>query len=71
MNAKRNVYLEMKPLAEARSLWLDRFDWGAMLPSEEIAVAIAAELIAIHRVGPEDLTVGAPLRRRRGPFAAG
>jgi xanthine dehydrogenase accessory factor len=38
--------------------------------SEEIAVAIAAELIAIHRLDPDDLTVGRPLRGGRGPSAS-
>jgi xanthine dehydrogenase accessory factor len=44
-------------------------DIGAQT-SDEIAVAIAAELIAIHRVDPDDLSVGRPLRSRRGPFAS-
>ena len=35
---KRNVYLQMKPLSEARRLFLDRFDWPSMLESEEAAV---------------------------------
>ena len=34
----RNVYLRMKPLDEARRLFLDRFDWGSMLPPEPVAV---------------------------------
>ena len=38
MKSKRNVYLKMKPLPEARSTFLGRFDWSACLASEEIAV---------------------------------
>ena len=41
MSFKRNVYLEMKPLAEARSIFLGRFDWGAVLSAEEVPVADA------------------------------
>ena len=41
MKGKRNVYLEMKPLAEARALCLDRFDWSTALTAEKVAVADA------------------------------
>jgi len=34
---KRNVYLNMKPLAEARELFLKSFDWAALAGAEEIA----------------------------------
>ena len=39
MTPKRNVYLNMMPLAEARALFLDRFDWLRVLDSERVAVA--------------------------------
>jgi putative molybdopterin biosynthesis protein len=35
---KRNVYLRMRPLPEARQLFLDRFDWPSILESQEVAV---------------------------------
>jgi molybdopterin molybdotransferase/putative molybdopterin biosynthesis protein len=41
MKNKRNVYLEMKPLAQARAFFLDRFDWSTALTAEEIPVADA------------------------------
>ena len=37
----RNVYLRMKPLPEARRLFLDRFDFPAMLESELVPVTEA------------------------------
>ncbi len=40
MKSKRNVYLDMKPLAEARAAFLEHFDWE-ILASEEVAVADA------------------------------
>jgi molybdenum cofactor synthesis domain-containing protein len=38
---KRRIYLRMKSLAEARKLWLARFEVDAMARAEEIAVAEA------------------------------
>lgn len=37
MSSKRNIYLEMKPLAEARALFLERFDWSAVLSAELVS----------------------------------
>ena len=34
---KRRIYLSMKSLAEARELWLARFDMDAMATAEEVA----------------------------------
>lgn len=42
---KRNVYLNMKPLDEARELFLNAFDWAALAGVEEIATSEA-----LHRV---------------------
>jgi len=39
---KRRIYLSMKSLAEARELWLSRFDLDAMATAEEIPVTAAA-----------------------------
>jgi putative molybdopterin biosynthesis protein len=50
MKNKRNVYLEMKPLAEARALFLDRFNWTAALGSEEVAVEYAVGRILAEPV---------------------
>ncbi len=36
---KRNVYLQMKPLPEARELFLSRFDWPSLLEVDDVAVA--------------------------------
>ena len=41
MGSKRNVYLEMKPLADAREYFLARFDWAAALTGEKVPVADA------------------------------
>jgi len=41
MNDKRNVYLDMKPLAAARALFLDRFDWSTALTAEDVTVSDA------------------------------
>ncbi len=41
MGRKRNVYLVMKPLAEARALFFGRFDWEAMRSAEEVAAGDA------------------------------
>jgi len=41
VKSKRNVYLRMKSLAEARALFLDRFEWSSALASEEVRVADA------------------------------
>lgn len=38
---KRNVYLKMKPLTEARDLFLSAFDWIALVGSERIPTAEA------------------------------
>jgi len=50
MKEKRNVYLEMKPLAEARALFLDRFDWSTALSAETVAVADAVGRILFEPV---------------------
>ncbi len=39
---KRRIYLSMKSLAEARELWLARFDLDAMAQAEEVPVTAAA-----------------------------
>src|SRR5665647_1684950 len=39
---KRRIYLSMKSLAEARELWLSRFDLDAMATAEEVPVTAAA-----------------------------
>ena len=49
MKPKRNVYLDMKPLAEARAAFLDHFDWE-VLASEEVAVADAVGRILAEPV---------------------
>ena len=41
MTKKRNVYLQMKSLDQARRIFLDRFEWGDVLSSEEVPVADA------------------------------
>jgi len=41
MKGKRNVYLEMTPLARARAMWLERFDWQRALSTESVEVADA------------------------------
>ncbi len=38
---KRRIYLSMKSLAEARELWLARFDLDGLAQAEEVAVAAA------------------------------
>ena len=38
---KRRIYLSMKSLAEARELWLSRFDLDAMAAAEEVPVTAA------------------------------
>jgi molybdenum cofactor synthesis domain-containing protein len=45
---KRNVYLKMKPLNEARELFLNTFDWPRLAGTEEIAASNA-----LHRVTSE------------------
>lgn len=50
MSAKRNVYLQMKPLDEARRIFLERFDWGEMLATEEIPVAEAVGRVLAESV---------------------
>jgi putative molybdopterin biosynthesis protein len=50
MKGKRNVYLEMKPLPEARALFLDRIDRGTALGAEEVAVADAVGRILAEPV---------------------
>ena len=39
---KRRIYLSMKSLAEAREIWLSRFDLVAMAQAEEVPVTAAA-----------------------------
>jgi len=50
MKSKRNVYLKMKPLAEARALFLDRFDWDTVLTAEQVAVADAVGRVLFEPV---------------------
>lgn len=50
---KRNVYLNMKPLDEARKLFLDAFDWAALVGVEEIATSAA-----LHRVTAQPVFAG-------------
>jgi len=38
---KRNVYLKMKPLEEARQIFLSRFDWTALVGRETVETAAA------------------------------
>ena len=42
MANRRNVYLKMKPLEEARALFLDHFDWSDCLGVEEIPTVDAS-----------------------------
>jgi len=54
---KRRIYLSMKSLAEARELWLSRFDLDAMATAEEIPVTAAlarvtAAPVMAHRSSP-------------------
>ncbi len=50
MSSKRNVYLSMKPLAEARALFLDHFDFSHRLAAEEVSVAEAVGRILAEPV---------------------
>ncbi|MCU0728233.1 MAG: molybdopterin biosynthesis protein, partial [Planctomycetes bacterium] len=50
MDTRRNVYLSMKPLPEARSLFLARFDWPAVLSAETVAVADAVGRVLAEAV---------------------
>src|SRR3989339_1125214 len=56
---KRRIYLSMKSLAEARELWLSRFDVDAMAQAEEVPVAAAAGRV----------TAGPVMARRSSPAA--
>ena len=54
---KRRIYLSMKSLAEARELWLSRFDLEAMAQAEEVPVTAAAARVTAgpvmaHRSSP-------------------
>ena len=54
---KRRIYLSMKPLAEARELWLSRFDVDAMAKAEEVPVTatagrVTAGPVMAHRSSP-------------------
>ena len=54
---KRRIYLSMKSLAEARELWLSRFDLDAMAEAEEVPVTAAAGRVTAgpvmaHRSSP-------------------
>ena len=54
---KRRIYLSMKSLAEARELWLSRFDVDAMAAAEEVPVTAArarvtAAPVMAHRSSP-------------------
>jgi putative molybdopterin biosynthesis protein len=50
MDTKRNVYLQMKPLAEARGIFLERFAWSAVLGSEQMPVSDAVGRILAEPV---------------------
>ncbi|MFH0901383.1 MAG: hypothetical protein V2A73_12215 [Pseudomonadota bacterium] len=50
MKIKRNIYLEMKSLAEARAIFLDRFAWSTVLGVEEVAVANVVGRILVEPV---------------------
>ena len=56
---KRRIYLSMKPLAEARELWLSRFDVAAMAKAEEVPVTAAAGRV----------TAGPVMAQRSSPAA--
>ena len=56
---KRRIYLSMKSLAEAREIWLSRFDPDAMAAAEEIPVTAAAGRV----------TAGPVVARRSSPAA--
>ena len=56
---KRRIYLSMKSLAEARELWLSRFDLDAMAEAEEVPVTAA----------PGRVTAGPVMARRSSPAA--
>jgi len=47
---KRRIYLSMKSLAEARKLWLSRFDPDTMAQSEEVPVTAAAGRVTAEPV---------------------
>jgi molybdenum cofactor synthesis domain-containing protein len=47
---KRNVYLNMKPLDEARKLFLGSFDWTALAGTEEIATPEALNRVTAEPV---------------------
>ncbi len=50
MKNERNVYLDMKPLAEARALFLERFAWSDALSAEDVPVADAVGRILAEPV---------------------
>jgi molybdopterin molybdotransferase/putative molybdopterin biosynthesis protein len=50
MMSKRNVYLDMKPLAEARAIFLESIDGSNVLPTEEVTVADAVDRILAEPV---------------------
>ncbi len=56
---KRRIYLSMKSLAEARELWLARFDLDAMAAAEEVMVTAACGRV----------TAGPVMARRSSPAA--
>ena len=56
---KRRIYLSMKSLAEARELWLSRFDLDAMAKAEEVPVTAAAGRV----------TAGPVMAQRSSPAA--
>jgi putative molybdopterin biosynthesis protein len=57
MKNERNVYLTMKPLAQARGMFLEGFDWSAMLDDEEVAVEDAVGRVL---AGPVYARLSAP-----------
>jgi len=56
---KRRIYLSMKSLAEAREIWLSRFDVDAMAAAEEVMVTAARGRV----------TAGPVMARRSSPAA--
>ena len=60
---KRRIYLSMKSLAEARELWLSRFDLDAMAKAEEVPVTAAAGRVTAGPVMALEVLARRPTRR--------
>lgn len=54
---KRNVYLKMKPLSEARGLWLSAWDWPRLAGVEQVP---AAEALGRVTAGPVFAALSSP-----------